>query len=182
MIVKQITKFDGRRADEFLEWNSKLCASLSVYNKTIFNVLQGQERPSEFDADQETTRATWDAANQDIYNVLFFTTAGSAFSVVRRFRAKRRPRGQGTDYRRGQRFARNSMGVCGRPFERSTSGRQARGCAPANTPTTICTTWIAARIVSSRATHRKALRIGNTRTSSSKPFPNPSRKERLPPC
>ena len=25
-IVKQITKFDGRRADEFLEWDSKLRA------------------------------------------------------------------------------------------------------------------------------------------------------------
>ena len=41
VIVKQITKFDGRRADEFLEWDSKLRASLSVYNKTIFNILQG---------------------------------------------------------------------------------------------------------------------------------------------
>ena len=71
--------------DEFLEWDSKLCASLSVYNKTRFNVLQGQERPLEFDADQETTRATWDTANQNLYSVLFFTTADSAFSVVWRF-------------------------------------------------------------------------------------------------
>ena len=31
------------------------------------------------------------------------------------------------------------MGVRRRPFGRSTSGRQARGCAPAKTPTTICT-------------------------------------------
>ena len=46
-------------------------------NKTISNVLQGQERPSEFDADQETTRATWTAANQDLYSVLFW------FSVLR---------------------------------------------------------------------------------------------------
>ena len=57
VIVKQITKFDGKRADEFLKWDSKLRSNLSVY-KTIFNVLQGQERPSEFDADQETTRVT----------------------------------------------------------------------------------------------------------------------------
>ena len=85
MIVKQITKFDGRRADEFLEWDSKLCASLSVYNKTIFNVLQWQERPSEVDANLETTRATWDAANQDLYSVLFSTTNGFLLSVVRRF-------------------------------------------------------------------------------------------------
>ena len=51
VIVKQITKFDGRRADDVLEWDSKLRASLSMYNKTIFNVLQAQERQSEFDAD-----------------------------------------------------------------------------------------------------------------------------------
>ena len=41
VIVKQITKFDGRRADEVLEQCSKLCPSLSVYNKTFFNALQG---------------------------------------------------------------------------------------------------------------------------------------------
>ena len=58
VIVKKITKFNGRRADELLEWDSKLRASLSVYNTTIFSVLQGQEPPSIFDADQETTRAT----------------------------------------------------------------------------------------------------------------------------
>ena len=55
VIVKRITKFDDRKADEFLEWDSNLHASLSVYDKTISNALQGQERPSEFDADQETT-------------------------------------------------------------------------------------------------------------------------------
>ena len=95
VIVKQLTKFDCRRADEFLERDSKLRANLSVYNKTTFNVLQRQERPSEFDADQETTRATWDAANQDPYSVIFFTTAGSAFSVVRRFQGKTPPEGAG---------------------------------------------------------------------------------------
>ena len=85
MTVKQITEFDGRRADDFLEWDFKLCASLSVYNKTISNVLQGQKRPSELDADQETMRATWDAANQDLYSMLFSTPTGSAFFMVRRF-------------------------------------------------------------------------------------------------
>ena len=49
VIEKHINKFDGRRVDEFLEWDSKLRASLSVYNKTTFNALQVQERPSEFD-------------------------------------------------------------------------------------------------------------------------------------
>ena len=122
VIVKQITKFDGRRADEFLEWDSKLRTSLSVYNKTIFNVLQGQERPSEFDADQETTWATWDVANQDLHAC--FPSPG----LVQRspwfggFKAKHRLREQGTDNRRGQLFARSSTGVCGRSSGWSPSG------------------------------------------------------------
>ena len=32
VIVNKITKFDGRREDKFLEWDSKLRASLSMYN------------------------------------------------------------------------------------------------------------------------------------------------------
>ena len=46
-------------------------------------------------SDLETTRATWDAANQDLYSVLFFTTAGSTFSVVWRFQGKTLAEGAG---------------------------------------------------------------------------------------
>ena len=42
-----------------------------------------------------TTRATWDAANHDLYSALFFTTAGSAFSVVRRFQGETPAEGAG---------------------------------------------------------------------------------------
>ena len=66
-----------------------------MYNKTIFHVLQGQEWPPEFGVDEETTRETCDAANQDLYSVLFFTTAGSAFSVVRKFPGKTPAEGAG---------------------------------------------------------------------------------------
>ena len=93
--VKQIPECEGKKVGEFLEWDSNLRASLGVYNNTIFNILQGQERPSEFDTDQETTRATWDAANQDLYRVLFFITAASAISVVRRFQGKTPAEGPG---------------------------------------------------------------------------------------
>ena len=95
VIMKQITKFDGRRADEFLEWGSKVCASFSLYNKTVFNVVQGHEWPSELYTDQETTCATWEAANQDLYSVLFFAAAGSTFFVVRKFQGKPPAEGAG---------------------------------------------------------------------------------------
>ena len=97
VIEKQINKFDGRRVDEFLEWDSKLRASLSVYNKTTFNATRQLSTPYKCRSGrqslmstrrllarpgQETTRATWDVPNQDLYSVLFSTTAGSAFSMV----------------------------------------------------------------------------------------------------
>ena len=106
-----------------------------------------------------------------------YTACSSSPQLVQRppwfggFRAKQRLREQDKDNRREQPFAINSTGVRWRPFGRSTSGRQARGCAPAKTSTTICTTWIAAGTVSTRAIYRKAPRIGKTRTSSSKSFP-----------
>ena len=107
-------------------------------------------------------------------------TCSSSQQLVQRslwfggFKAKHWLRAQDTDNRRGQPFARNSTGVRGRPFGRSTSGRKARGCAPAKTPTTICTIWIAAGTISTHAIHLKAPRIRNTRKSSSKPFPRSS--------
>ena len=88
VIVKQITKLDGRKTDMLLSRDPKLRSSLSVYNKTTYNVLHGKGRPSKVDADQEATCATWDAANYDLCSVLFFTTAGSVFSDVRRIQGK----------------------------------------------------------------------------------------------
>ena len=32
-VVKQVSKFDGKNTDDFLEWSSKLRVSLSLYSK-----------------------------------------------------------------------------------------------------------------------------------------------------
>ena len=45
-MVKQVSKFDGKNADDFLEWSSKLRVSLSLYSKPIFKIAQGSQRPS----------------------------------------------------------------------------------------------------------------------------------------
>ena len=42
VIVKQITKFDGRKAGAFLEWDFKLRASLGVSNKTTSTSYKGR--------------------------------------------------------------------------------------------------------------------------------------------
>ena len=38
-VLKHISKFDGKKADESLERSSKLRASFSMCNKAIFNIL-----------------------------------------------------------------------------------------------------------------------------------------------
>ena len=83
VVLKQISKFDGRKGGDFLEWSSKLRASLSIYNKAIFNIFQGQERPPETDDGQAIARSAWGAVNHDLFSVLFVSTGGSAFVVLR---------------------------------------------------------------------------------------------------
>ena len=85
VVLKQISKFDGRKGGDFLEWSSKLRASLSIYNRAIFNIMQGQERPSVSDDSQATARAACHAANQDLFSILSFSTGGTTFFVVRRY-------------------------------------------------------------------------------------------------
>lgn len=41
IFLKKVSKFDAMKADEFLEWNPELRASLIIYNKVISIILQG---------------------------------------------------------------------------------------------------------------------------------------------
>ena len=94
-VVKQVSTFDGKNADDFLEWFSKLRVSLSLCNKPIFEIVQGSQRPSDLDNDQATAREGWDDANSDLVGILFFTISSPAFSVVRGFERKTREDGVG---------------------------------------------------------------------------------------
>ena len=94
-VVMQVSKFDGKNADDFLEWSSKLCVSLSLYSKSTFEIVQGSQRPSDLDNDQVTAREGWDDTNHNLYSILYFTTSGPAFSVVWRFEGKTREDGVG---------------------------------------------------------------------------------------
>ena len=53
-VVKQVSKSEGKNADDFLEWSLKLRVSLSLYSKPIFKIVQGSQRPSGLDNDQVT--------------------------------------------------------------------------------------------------------------------------------
>ena len=55
-VVQQVSKFDDKNANDFLEWSSKLHVSLSLYSKPIFGTVLGSQRPSELDYDQATVR------------------------------------------------------------------------------------------------------------------------------
>ena len=87
-LIKQVSKFDGKNADDFLEWSFKLRVSLLLYIKLIFEIVQGSQRPSDLDNDLAIAREGWDDASDNLYSILYFTTSGPAFSVVRRFERK----------------------------------------------------------------------------------------------
>ena len=94
-VVKQVSKFHGKNADDVLECSSKLRVSLSFYSKPIFEIVQGSQRSSDLDSDQATAREGLDDANHSLFSILYFTTSGSAFSAVRRFEGKIRENGVG---------------------------------------------------------------------------------------
>ena len=81
-VVKQVNRFDGKRSGDFLESEAKLRTAFSLYNRPIFIVLQGVQRPP-----SENTGGATDF--QNTFCALFFSTSGSAVSVVRRFEGKR---------------------------------------------------------------------------------------------
>ena len=41
-VLKQVSEFDGENADDFMEWSSKLRVSLSIYNNTTFETVNGR--------------------------------------------------------------------------------------------------------------------------------------------
>ena len=71
-MMKQVSKFDGKNADDFLECSSKFRVSLSLYKKSIFKILQGSQRPSELENDQATAHKVCNDANHNL-NILLTT-------------------------------------------------------------------------------------------------------------
>ena len=47
--VKQVSKIAGKNAGDVLEGYSKLRASLSLYSKSILEIVQRSQRPSDLD-------------------------------------------------------------------------------------------------------------------------------------
>ena len=95
VIEKNVHTFDGKNAADFIEWYEKIRISLNIYDKAAFQVLQGEPVPSAATHTDGSKLMAWNTANEDLYNVLFFTTKGAAGSVVRRFVSKTLDEGSG---------------------------------------------------------------------------------------
>ena len=96
-MVQQASEFDGKKADDILEWPSKLHVSLSLYHKSIFNIVQGFQRSSELENDKVTARDALDKKTHTFYSILYVTTSDPVFSVVRRFEKNAREEGVGNE-------------------------------------------------------------------------------------
>ena len=101
VILKNVHTFDGKNAADFIEWYERIRISLNIYDKAAFQVLQGAPVPSAATDTDGSKLAAWNTANEDLYNVLFFTTKGAVCSVVRRFACKTLDVGSGPGQRAG---------------------------------------------------------------------------------
>ena len=95
VIVKNVHTFDGKNAANFTEWYEKIRISLNIYDKAAFRVLQRAPVSSTATDTDGSKLAAWNTANEDLYNVPFFTTKSAAFSVIRRFAGKTLNEGSG---------------------------------------------------------------------------------------
>ena len=109
-VVKDVSKFDGKNVDDFLKWSSRLRVSQSFYSKSIFEIVQGPQRPLDLDNDQTTARGGWDDANHNLYTILYFTTSRPSFLC----------RQLGMDRTHGWLYERSSTAAHARPCERRT--------------------------------------------------------------
>ena len=82
-------------AADFIKWYEKIRISLNTCDKAAFRILQGAPVPSAATDTDGSKLAAWNTVNEDLYNVLFFTTKGEACSVVRRFAGKTLDEGSG---------------------------------------------------------------------------------------
>ena len=99
VVVVNVHTFDGKNAADFIKCYEKIRISLNIYDKAAFRVLQGAPVPSAAIDTDGSKLAAWNTANEDLYNVLLFTTTGAVCPVVRRIAGK--TLGEGS--RRGQR-------------------------------------------------------------------------------
>ena len=95
VIGKNVHTFDGKNAADFIECYEKIRISLNINDKAAFRVLQGAPVSSAATATDGSRLAAWNTANENLYNVLFFTTKDAACSVVRCFADKTLDEGSG---------------------------------------------------------------------------------------
>ena len=188
VVLEQISKFNGKKAGDFLKWSSKLRASLSIYNRAIINILQGQKRPSETGDSQATARAAWDVANQDLFSMLLFSTGDSAFYVVRRFEGTtvkdRAGHGQQTWAALREKF-KGGLGKAIRAEHSKMNNTRMRSDQDPYWST--FTSRIAAEIALTRATHQTVPQMVSMRIyscmlyrSNMRPFDKPTYREENP--
>ena len=100
--IKNCPVFASRKKESFPECKSKLRVCLSLYYKTVFEVLQGKAQTSSSTLGSTVTATLnavaahkWLQANHDLCSVLLLTTSGPANNAVKKVEGKRPEDGAG---------------------------------------------------------------------------------------
>lgn len=73
MIAKSLPRFDGKDKHEFIDFGDKLKAILSMSTPDIYNILMGEEKPTQTGNDNLTR---WVRNITNLYSMLFLATSG----------------------------------------------------------------------------------------------------------
>ena len=78
-VFKRVPSFTNDKS-AFIAWKDQLRVAVSIVDKPMFAVLNGQPRPTD-----EAAGRQWDRKNSYLFSLLFLSTSGPAAATIRRF-------------------------------------------------------------------------------------------------
>ena len=82
LILKGLKVFTGQKPEEFADWLRKFSLLLSFRRRDMYDIIEGQQRPTADTNTLTTEQAAFDQANKDLYAILFLTTEKPATLLV----------------------------------------------------------------------------------------------------
>lgn len=82
LILKGLKVFTGQKPEEFADWLRKFSLLLSFRRRDMYDIIEGQQRPTADTNTLTTEQAAFDQANKDLYAILFLTTEKPAALLV----------------------------------------------------------------------------------------------------
>ena len=81
-VLKGLKVFTGQKPEEFADWLKKFSLLLSFRRRDMYDIIEGQQRPTSTTNTLTKEQADFDQSNKDLYALLFLVTEKPAALLV----------------------------------------------------------------------------------------------------